>query len=415
MTHPIPDVAVIGAGIIGTCIAERLQHEGKSVILIDKQAPGEGCSKGNAGHFATDIILPLANFKTLLSVPKLLLNPMGPLSINWTYLPKLLPWLTRFAWAAMPHKTAQTIEALKQLNRPSIIRFQHLLKRTKLEALMTQRGALTVFSTPAALKNNRQHQKQVQQHNVNVEQLTGEQVRELEPMLAESIIGGLYYPDTAHSINPHRLVTSLADIFLQQGGQLVKQEVLSIDTSNTQQVTLQTNKGKLVAKEIIIACGAWSNNLIKHIGHSVPLETERGYHLTLPQQSVSITRPVTCYERSFVMTPMEEGLRLAGTVELAGLQALPNYKRAHQLFKHAETILPGIKKNNVSQWMGHRPSLPDSLPIIGRSPNQPSVVFAFGHQHLGLTQAAVTADIVSEIIQQKEPSIDISAYRINRF
>jgi D-amino-acid dehydrogenase len=415
VSKSVIDVAVIGAGIIGTCIAERLQFEGKNVILVDRQAPGQGCSKGNAGHFATDIILPLANLSTLLSVPKLLLDPLGPLTIRASYLPKLLPWLIRFTWAAMPHKSKQTIEALKLLNRPSITQFEKLLKRTGLQSLMTKRGALTVYTTEKAKRKNQKHAALVRKHGVLVEELNGEQVRDLEPALSKSIIGGLYYPDTAHSIDPYQLVIGLAEHFKSQGGGFIQQNILSIEQHTPTMVRLKTDKEMIEAKEVVVACGAWSKELASQVGHKVPLETERGYHLMLPKPSVEVTRPVTSFERSFVMTPMQNGLRLAGTVELAGLKAPENYKRAEQLFKFATEILPKVTKGDAKPWMGHRPSLPDSLPIISRSTKQKNVIFAFGHQHLGLTQAAVTADIVSDIVFQKEHTTNIKAFSVSRF
>ena len=315
----------------------------------------------------------------------------------------------------MPHNCNQTIEALKLLNRPSINRFRHLLKRTGLESLMTERGALVVYRCASAAEKNRKHLALVKQHGIQVEQLDGDHIRELEPALSQSIIGGLFYPDTAHSINPHRLVTELAKHFVLNGGELVKQDVLTIGQSDTSHLCLQTNQRPILAKEVVIACGAWSKNLVAGIGHTIPLETERGYHLMLPTPTVEVTRPVTSFERSFVMTPMENGLRLAGTVELAGLHTPQNNQRATALFGHAEEILPGLQQAGASSWMGHRPSIPDSLPVIGRSPNNQRVLFAFGHQHLGLTQAAVTADIISEAIHHQPHGFDISPFRVDRF
>lgn len=415
MSNKIADVAVIGAGIIGTSIAERLQFEGKRVLLVDRLSPGEGCSKGNAGHFASDVILPLANFETLLKVPKLLMDPLGPLSIKWSYFPQLLPWLMRYAWAAMPHKTSKTIAALKILNRPSITRYQQLLNRTGLNSLLTQRGALTVYSSAAAAKKNTRHMNFVKQHDVKIEQLSGGQVRELEPCLSPAIAGGLYYPDTAHSINPYRLVTALAECFLQGGGEVINQEVLNLDTTADSYVRLKCYGSEIIAKQVIIACGAWSKQLVSQVGYKVPLETERGYHLMLPNSEVEITRPISSFERSFVMTPMEEGLRLAGTVELAGLKAAENHQRSKQLYQHAQQILPQVNDINSTSWMGHRPSLPDSLPVIGRSKINSRMLFAFGHQHLGLTQAAVTADLLSDLIHHKQSSMDIEPFSIERF
>jgi D-amino-acid dehydrogenase len=415
VTDKIEQVVVIGAGIIGTTIAERLQYEGKQVLLLDREAPGAGCSKGNAGHFATDIIIPLANMSNLLKVPKMLLDPLGPLTIKWSYFPKLFPWLMRYGWAAMPHNVSASVEAIKVLNRPSIERFDALLKRTNLEHMMEKRGAITVYCSEAAAKENRKHAEFVRSHGVKVEQLNGDQIRELEPSLSKAVYGGLYYPDTAHCIDPHLLVTALADKFTEQGGQVMQREVLALDASDDNQVTIKTINGNIVAKEVIVACGAWSKKLAKTVGHNVPLETERGYHLMLPHSKNKLTRAVSSYERSFVMTPLSDGLRLAGTVELAGLDAEENYERADILFEHAKEFIGDVDKTDAGQWMGHRPSLPDSLPIIGRSPKHNQVIFAFGHQHLGLTQAAVTADLISQTVLGQPLEVDMKPFAVDRF
>ena len=415
VTKAMADVAVIGAGIIGTCIAERLQHEGKQVVLIDREAPGEGCSKGNAGHFATDIILPLANLNNLLSVPKMLLDPLGPLTIRGRYLPKLLPWLFRYAWAAMPHKTAESISAIKQLNRPSIERFDALLQRTGLQQLMSKKGALTVFCSEKARQKNIKHAEFVRQHGVNVQVLDAEEVHAMEPNLDSSVVGALFYPDTAHSVSPYDLVTSLADKFESQGGEFAQMAVQSIEALEGHAVRLLTDGQPIEAKEVVIAAGAWSKSLAASVGHKVPLETERGYHLMLPEQQNLLTRPVVSFEHSFVMTPMADGLRLAGTVELGGLEADPNPARANILFDHAAKTLGSVKDQRGEIWMGHRPSTPDSLPVIGRSPKVPRVLFAFGHQHLGLTQAAVTADIIKAEVFDQQQTVDIRPYRVDRF
>lgn len=415
MKEYIPDVTVIGAGIIGTTIAERLQLEGMDVLLLDREGVGEGCSKGNAGHFATDIVLPLANFSTLLKTPKFLLDPLGPLTIDLKYLPKLIPWLTRFTWSAMPHQTKNTIEVLKRLNQPAISRYQNLLSRCGLEHLMTQKGALTVFSSEKSGKENIKHAELVRKHGINVEVLSAEQVCELEPELRGNVEGGLFYPKTAHSINPYQLVVGLAKNFRQTGGVFETAEVTGIEPINSELVSICCVDKKIKSKQVIIACGAWSKSLAKKVGHRVPLETERGYHYMLPTPNVNISRPVTSYERSFVMTPMEEGLRLAGTVELAGLEKPANQERAIQLYKNAKELLPAISDNNATSWMGHRPSLPDSLPVISRSQKNRNVLFAFGHQHLGLTQAVVTSDLILDLMKNKLDPFLEKKLNINRF
>ena len=412
---PVQEVVVIGGGVIGTTVAERLVHEGKQVMLIDKDGTGMGCSKGNAGHFATDIIIPLANMSNLLGVPKMLLDPLGPLTIKWSYFHKLVPWLARYGWAALPHNVKSSVEALKVLNRPSIDRYQALLKRLNLEDMMIRKGQITVYCSEQAAHKNAAHARFVREHGVNVEQLKGDEIRELEPDLSDNVYGGLFYPDTAHCGDPYRLVTALADKFTGAGGTVKTAEVTSLNVSGKDHVVINTNHGNIVANEVVIAAGAWSNELTKQIGHNVPLETERGYHLMLPNSKTRLTRAVSSFERSFVMTPMDEGLRLAGTVELAGLHTPENFKRADILINHAGEFLSDLNNDQASRWMGHRPSLPDSLPVIGRSPKHSKVVFAFGHQHLGLTQAAVTADLVANTVFKRPQNVDMKPFAVDRF
>jgi len=409
------DTLVVGAGIVGTAIAERLQSRGHKVTLLDRGGPGEGCSSGNAGHFATDVVLPLANPKTILSLPKMLVDPLGPLAIRWAYFPCMLPWLLRFARAALPANARASAITLRELNSRSIPSFDRLLSRTGLQELMTKRGALTLYQTETGRRANRATVNLLRDYGVNLQELDVGPLRELEPVLGEDIVGGLYFPDTAHTVNPLRLVRELARCFREGGGEIQRGQVLQLRPEAGGRTGVLLDSETLSARRVIVAAGAWSKPLARQLGYRVPLDTERGYHLMLPEPGVELTRPMTSFERSFVMTPMEEGLRLAGTVELAGLAAEPDYRRADILFEHAQTILPGLQLGEAKYWMGFRPSLPDSLPVIGRAPRQDNIYFAFGHQHLGLTQAAVTAEIVDDLIAGREPEVDLRPLAADRF
>ena len=406
---------VIGAGIIGTAIAEHLAKDGDEVLLLDRQTPGHGCSGGNAGHFATDVVLPLANPDTLLGLPKMLLDPLGPLSLRWSYLPRMLPWLARFALAALPANAKASAEALRSLNRESIVSFDRLLSRTGLQHLMTKRGAITLYQTAKGQAKHRSTVDILRNYGVNVEALDTQQLMDLEPTLSRDLSGGLYFPDTAHTVDPLGLVTRLVDSFIGNGGKFKQADVSQIQLQDDNKVQVKTSHGDYLADKIVIATGAWSKPLMAMLGHKVPLDTERGYHLMLPTPETSITRPVTAFERSFVMTPMAGGLRLAGTVELAGLDTPENPERADILYQHAQTLLPGLNHEGATRWMGCRPSLPDSLPVIGPSPNSDAVYFAFGHQHLGLTQAAITAEIIGTLVHGRDSEIDLTPFRVDRF
>ncbi|WP_105101567.1 NAD(P)/FAD-dependent oxidoreductase [Microbulbifer pacificus] len=413
--NEIRPMVVIGAGIVGVAVAEQLQYRGHKVTLIDRESPGRGCSYGNAGHFATDVVLPLANMKTILSVPKLLMDPLGPLSIRWSYFHKALPWLMRFAMAAAPGNVERSCQHLRALNGRSIESYDRLLGRTGLTDLMTKRGALTVYERPDSAHRNQSTVDLLKGYGVEIQSLAADEIRALEPALGPAVAGGLYFPRTAHTTNPYRLVTCLAQSFMCGGGETLRDEVVGLENaSGSVDIRLSSGK-KISAQRLVIATGSWSKKFAQQLGYRVPLDTERGYHLMLPNAGCELTRPLVSFERSFVMTPMEEGLRLAGTVELAGLEAEPNYARADILFKHAQSLLPGIENRGATRWMGFRPSLPDSLPVLGIAPENPRLAFAFGHQHLGLTQAAITAELVADQLEGKAPEIDLSPFSIKRF
>lgn len=409
------DTLVIGAGVIGTAVAEQLQSRGHRVLLVDRNEPGSGCSSGNAGHFATDAVLPLANPQTILSIPKMLADPLGPLAIRWSYFPRMLPWLLRFAQAALPANARASAGTLRELNHRSIASFDRLLGRTGLQDLMVKRGALTLYQTEKGRRAHRATVALLRDYGVEIEELDTGALRELEPALSESLAGGLYFPYTAHTANPLRLVRELARVFCAAGGAFERAEVQRLVPQVGGGVTVQLENGTLSSRRVIVAAGAWSKSLAAQLGCWVPLDTERGYHLMLPLPAVKLERPLASFERSFVMTPMEEGLRLAGTVELAGLKAPPNYRRADILHRHAEAILPGLRRDEARRWMGFRPSLPDSLPVIGRAPQWDNIYFAFGHQHLGLTQAAITAEIIGDLVEGRQPEVDIRPLAADRF
>lgn len=408
-------IVVIGAGIVGAAVAEQLQHRGHKVTLIDRDSPGRGCSYGNAGHFATDVVLPLANMKTLMSVPKLLMNPLGPLSIRWGYLPKILPWLMRFGIAALPANVEKSCRHLRALNGRSIESYDRLLERTGLTELMTKRGALTVYERPESAHKNQSTVDLLRGFGVEIEALSADQLRALEPALGDGVAGGLYFPRTAHTVNPYRLVAALTRKFKLAGGEVLCGEVVGLGRTDAS-VNIRLASGQEIGSQrVILATGAWSKTLAAQLGYRVPLDTERGYHLMLPTPGCELNRPLVSFERSFVMTPMEEGLRLAGTVELGGLQAKPNYERADILYDHARALLPGIRNDGAERWMGFRPSLPDSLPVLGAAHDDPRISFAFGHQHLGLTQAAITAELLADQMEGKATEVDLSPFSIKRF
>ncbi|NMP30858.1 FAD-binding oxidoreductase [Thalassotalea sp. M1531] len=410
----VQTVAVIGAGIIGINCALELQSRGYNVTLFDKQGIGEGCSKGNAGHFATEQVFPLAQASMLKQLPKMLLDPLGPVTVSPSQLIKALPWFLQFIFNMRPNAAKKSAEALKALNLHAIDYYKPLLKAANCEELLENKGALLVFEgTP--LPEIKQTQQRFQDAGVNVSLYNQEQCRELEPELSDNIKYALFFPDVGHTIEPHQLCFKLTELANEKGMQYLKGEVNSIEQSGMQ-VHITSDNQTLIFDHAVVASGAWSKPLLKQLGYHLPMQAERGYHVELAHHN-SLSRPVTSSERKFIMTPMANGLRLAGTVEYAALTQNANYQRAQPLLHHAKEIINNLpsERNQDSRWMGPRPSLPDSLPVICQATNHDHIYFAVGHHHLGLTQGAITAKLIGQLMDNQATDIDVSPYDISRF
>lgn len=407
------EVTVVGAGVVGMACALTLQRAGFAVHVVDPRAPGEGCSKGNAGLIAADHVLPLSTPGILRRVPGMLLDPLGPLAIRPAYLPKLTPWLFRFVRNAQPSRMDRLGAALAALSLPALEAWQALLAEIGASALLEQRGWLLLYRSEAGFRADADERRRQRALGVTVEELGPEELRQQEPALGPTAIArGVLFPDSAHSVNSFRLVQVMAEAFAAAGGRFTRAAVRRIER---QPRRLVTDAGPIPVGRLVIAAGAWSKPLARDLGHRVPLETERGYHIHLARPGISLVRPLGDAERKFFLTPMETGLRIAGTVELGGLAAPPNWKRADILLTQARDLLPGLDTSSPERWMGFRPTLPDSLPVIGPSRVVPDTWFAFGHQHLGLTLAAVTARMIAAMVAGQPSPIDAAPYRIDRF
>jgi len=408
-------IHIIGAGIVGVCCALYLQRAGYKVILLDKKGIGQECSKGNAGHFATEQIFPLADKSLLPQVPKMLLDPAGPFRIRFSYLPKALPWFMRFILNMRKHKYQAHIQALKQLNKDAIQAYEPLLKDAGLEHMLLKQGSLLTFEHTPQVEIEKQYQA-FKQQGIGVKKLDQQELRQLEPALSDKIQSALLFTDVGHTIDPEDLTQKLAEFFLQQGGQFQQLDITAIKHQQ-HKIKLLSPQGNVEVDKILVAAGAWSKRLLTPLGYKVPLDTERGYHLMLDKQQM-LNRPVASAERKFIMTPMQSGLRLAGTVEFAGLHADMDKRRADILLPQAQKMLPGLADTNTEDtqaWMGMRPSLPDSLPVLGKAPNHPGLYFAFGHQHLGLTQAGITGKLLAQEISGQKTDIKLNPFSIQRF
>ena len=407
------DIAVVGAGIIGVACALQLARQGRQVLVIDQQAPGMGASYGNAGHLATEQVFPIADLSILKRLPAMLMDPMGPLRLDWKYMPRALPWFVRLLLNLRPAVYQRTVAGIRALNEDSLGAWQRLLHSIDRSQLLREDGSLLVFERAESKAALDALQQRMQQQQVAVEFWSGDAVRKAAPQLSDSIQGGLFFPSTGHFLDPYQVVCELVEAAKALGVQFLQRQVLDAQVA-AQGVTLVTDQGPLQASQVLVACGAHSARLTAALtGKKVPLDTERGYHLMLPHEPQRLPFAVTSLERKFIMTPMTGGLRLAGTVEFAGLERPANMQRAWQLHRLSQGLFrQDLSVEGATPWMGFRPSLPDSLPVIDRV-CEGKVLLAFGHQHLGLTQAAVTAEMVGRLANSE--GMVAEPYRLNRF
>ena len=410
------DIAVIGAGIVGVACALQLARQGQRVLLVDRPAPGLGASFGNAGHLATEQVFPIADLSILKRLPRMLLDPMGPLRLDWHYLPRAMPWFIRLLLNLRPSPFRRSVAGIRALNEASLGAWRRLLGGIGRSDMLREDGSLLVFEKPQSRPAIDALHARMLAQDVPVQRWQADAVRNAAPQLSEHLQGGLFFPATGHFLDPHDAVTALYRSALAAGVRFVQCEVRDARLT-ADGISLSSNQGELPVPRVLIACGAHSARLTCALtGRRIPLDTERGYHLTLPHEHHRLPFAVTSLERKFIMTPMSGGLRLAGTVEFAGLERPANMARAWQLQKLSQGLFKQqLDVREATPWMGFRPSLPDSLPVIDRVCDG-RVLLAFGHQHLGLTQAAVTAEMVGGLMDGEVEGLpDFAAYRLDRF
>lgn len=410
-----PDVTIIGAGVIGLCCAAALARDGWSVTLVDRDRPGTGTSWGNAGGIAVSEVAPLGLPGTVLKIPGWLFDPLGPLALRWTALPRLAPWLLRFARNCRRPTVDRLADGRAALLRRAWDDWQPLLRAAGAEALAHRCGMLMVYASGRDKAADSGAVRLATDRGIPIEDVAPAAVRQLEPALAASVRHARFSPDWGHVDDPWRVNQAVERLARGAGVQVVRGLVTAIDSGADGAEALRLQDGRrLPVRRLVIAAGAWSHRLARQLGSRVPLETERGYHLHLPAPAVRLNRMITFVSHGFVATPMAGGIRLGGTVELAGLEAPPTWRRAHILARLAAAPLPGLVTDAAVPWMGYRPSLPDSLPVIGPSPYHRTVWYAFGHGHLGLTQAATTGRLIADLIAGRPPAVPLAPYRIDR-
>ncbi|MBM3341366.1 MAG: FAD-dependent oxidoreductase [Betaproteobacteria bacterium] len=409
------NITIIGAGIVGIATASYLRRDGHEVTVVDMRPPGEYTSFGNAGILSPGSCVPQALPGVLSKVPGYLSDPLGPLAIRPAHFIKALPWFLRLVLASRRSRVEQIADALRPLLQQTFEAYAPLVEHAKVSDLIRQTGYTVAYSSRAAFERDALPWQLRRERGVLIEELDRDGIAEKVPQLGNGYEVGLFLPEQGFVRNPERLTKALATRLQQDGGRILQRKVLDIEIGPDGPRALVTDAGNLAVETLIICAGSHSNEFTAKFGDKVPLEAERGYHVTYSDPSVTLPMPVFLPQYKVFVTPMEMGLRIAGQSEFAGNGAEPNYGRADVLEKQMQQIFPGISGVDATKWMGRRPSMPDSLPVIGPASRLPNVYYAFGHGHIGLCGGAPSGRALADLIAGRTPTVDLQPFRVTRF
>jgi len=409
------NVTIIGAGVVGMACAVHLQRDGHRVTVVERDEPGQGCSFGNAALLVPTYCVPLSMPGTVWNVPGWLLDPLSPLSIRWRDMVTLTPWFLRFILAGSRVNSQASSKALRALHENCVTDFQSLFGSMGAGHLINKRGIIYAYESEKNFAKASGDWEIIRQHGGVVDVLEAGQIQEMAPGISPTCRKAVFMPEDAQVTSPLRVVETLADEFRSNGGTILRHHVRDIEIGTDGPARLMCDGQTLDLDVLVVAAGALSAKFCKALGSPVPLVGERGYHVTLPDPGLNLPCPVMSGDYKFAITSVEVGLRAAGTAEFASLDAPPNYPRAQVLLKHLKRIFPGVNDEGYSEWMGMRPSLPDSLPVIGRSPHFKGAYFAFGHGHAGLMGSVITGRSIADLVGGRTPAFDLTPYRVDRF
>jgi len=405
-------IGIIGAGIQGVCTALFLQKKGYQVTLFDRDEPGNAASYGNAGHFSPYASVPFNRPDVITDVPAMLFSSRGPLALKWNYVPKMIPWFIKFLLNCRKEKMMHTAKNMHQILSLSLPAFDELFDDISLDGLVENKGVLYIW-TDQNLKSRELENQIREELGIKQQLLNPKEIHDLEPNIKPFYHGGVFYDYARHAKNPKKLLIKLFENFVAKGGKFLKLNINNIDFDENKPV-LRSETQRFIFDKLVIACGAFSKKLTDKLHENIPLDTERGYHIHFKNCEHLISRPVVYANRGFGMTPMEQGLRVVGTVEFGGLQNPLSKSRVKNLILNAKDMLDGLPEHK-DEWLGFRPSLPDFLPVIGPSKNYKNVFYSFGHHHLGWTLGAISGKIISKMIDNENTNMDLQPYSSIRF
>ena len=407
-------VGIIGAGIQGVCNALFLQKKGHQVTLFDREEPGsQAASYGNAGHFSPYASIPLNRPDIITDVPAMLLSSTGPLALKWNYVPKMIPWFLKFLKNCSTKNMMHTAKYMHQILDLALPAYDELFEEINLSGLVENKGIMYIWND----QNLKSRELEINIRNeIGAEQqlLNKKEIHDLEPNIKNIYHAGVFYKKARHARNPGKIWVKLFENFVRKGGKFLKLNIKDLDFDENNPV-LRSETQRFIFDKLVISCGAFSKKLTDKLHENIPLDTERGYHIHFKGCDHLISRPVVFQNRGFGMTPMEQGLRVVGTVEFGGLNNPLSKSRIKNLIDNAKYLLDDLPDHHEDEWLGFRPTLPDYLPVIGPSKNYKNVFYSFGHHHLGWTLGAISGKIISKMISNENTNLDLKPYSSLRF
>ena len=406
-------VGIVGAGIQGISNALFLQKKGFKVTIFDRDEPGSpAASYGNAGHFSPYASVPINRPDVLTDVPAMLLSSTGPLALKWNYVPKMLPWFLKFIRNCSTKRMMHTAKNMHQILDLALPAYDELFDEIELEGLVEKKGILYIWNDQS-LKSRELEIKVRSELGVDQQLVTPKEIHDLEPNIKPIYHGGVYYKHGRHARNPKKILLKLYELFLKKGGKFLKMNIKDINF-NDEKPVIKAETESFLFDKIVIACGSFSKKLTDNLDEKIPLDTERGYHVHFKDCDHLLSRPVIFQNRGFGITPMEQGLRVVGTVEFGGLDNPLSKSRVKNLINNAKYMMGDLPEHE-DEWLGFRPTLPDYLPVIGPSKKYKNVFYCFGHHHLGWTLGPISGKIISGMIAEENTNLDLKPYSSLRF